>query len=167
LESKVDDVDWKLLLELQRNARLSYSELGRRVGLTSPAVAERVHRLEEAGVITGYRVDLDVQKLGHTLTAVIRLQTTEGGCARFARFAPDFPEIHECLRVTGGDSYVMKVVVASIPHLESFIDRLATHGTTITSIVLSAPVTRRLVEPPGPVVPQAAPTALFPDAAGK
>lgn len=148
MESKVDDIDWKLLYELQRNARLSYSELGRRVGLTSPAVAERVHRLEEAGVITGYRVDLNVQKLGHAVTAVIRLQMSEGGCARFVRVAPEFPEIHECLRVTGADSYIIKVVVASIGHLESFLDRLSTHGTTITSVVLSTPVTHRVVEPP-------------------
>ena len=151
MESKVDDVDWKLLRELQRNARLSYSELGRRVGLTSPAVAERVHRLEESGVITGYRVDLNVQKLGHTVMAVIRLQMPDGGCGRFVRVAPEFPEIHECLRVTGADSYIIKVVVASIGHLESFLDRLSTHGTTITSIVLSSPVTHRVVEPPDAV----------------
>jgi Lrp/AsnC family leucine-responsive transcriptional regulator len=149
LEFKVDGIDWKLLLELQQNARLSFSELGRRVGLTPPAVAERVRRLEEAEVITGYRVDLDTEKLGHTVTAVIRLQIPEGGCARFAPIAPEIPEIHECHRITGGDSYVMKVVVPSIRHLESLLDRLAVHGTTITSIVLSSPVTHRIVEPPG------------------
>ena len=135
--SKVDDVDWRLLLELQQNARTSFSELGRRVGLTPPAVAERVRRLEEAGVIKGYRVDLDVQRLGYTVTAVIRLQIPEGGCARFARIAPEFHEIHECYRITGSNSYVLKVVLPSIQHLESLIDRLATHGTTITSVVLS------------------------------
>ena len=101
--SKVDDVDWRLLLELQQNARTSYSELGRRVGLTAPAVAERVRRLEETGIIKGYRVDLDVERLGYTVTAVIRLQIPEGGCARFARIAPEFPEIHECYRITGSD----------------------------------------------------------------
>jgi Lrp/AsnC family transcriptional regulator, leucine-responsive regulatory protein len=148
LVSKVDDVDWRLLLELQQNARTSYSELGRRVGLTAPAVAERVRRLEETGIIKGYRVDLDVERLGYTVTAVIRLQIPEGGCARFARIAPEFPEIHECYRVTGSDSYVLKVVLPSIRHLESLIDRLATHGTTITSIVLSTPLDHRLVEPP-------------------
>jgi Lrp/AsnC family leucine-responsive transcriptional regulator len=148
LVSKVDDVDWRLLLELQQNARTSYSELGRRVGLTAPAVAERVRRLEETGIIKGYRVDLDVERLGYTVTAVIRLQIPEGGCARFARIAPELPEIHECYRVTGSDSYVLKVVLPSIRHLESLIDRLATHGTTITSIVLSTPLDHRLVEPP-------------------
>jgi Lrp/AsnC family transcriptional regulator, leucine-responsive regulatory protein len=153
LVSKVDDVDWRLLLELQQNARTSFSELGRRVGLTAPAVAERVRRLEETGVIKGYRVDLDVQRLGYTVTAVIRLQIPEGGCARFARIAPEFREIHECYRITGSDSYVLKVVLPSIQHLESLIDRLATHGTTITSVVLSTPLDHRLVEPPFPPLP--------------
>ena len=99
------------------------------MGLTAPAVAERVRRLEETGIIKGYRVDLDVERLGYTVTAVIRLQIPEGGCARFARIAPEFPEIHECYRVTGSDLYVLKVVLPSIRHLESLIDRLATHGT--------------------------------------
>jgi Lrp/AsnC family leucine-responsive transcriptional regulator len=154
LVSKVDDVDWRLLLELQQNARTSYSELGRRVGLTAPAVAERMRRLEETGVIKGYRVDLDVQRLGYTVTAVIRLQIPEGGCARFAHIAPEFSEIHECYRITGSDSYILKVVLPSIQHLESLIDRLATHGTTITSIVLSTPLDRRLVEPPEALAPE-------------
>lgn len=162
--SKVDDVDWRLLLELQQNARTSYSELGRRVGLTAPAVAERVRRLEETGIIKGYRVDLDVERLGYTVTAVIRLQIPEGGCARFARIAPGFSEIHECYRVTGSDSYVLKVVLPSIRHLESLIDRLATHGTTITSIVLSTPLDHRLVEPPDAQDAQDAPGV--PDALG-
>jgi Lrp/AsnC family transcriptional regulator, leucine-responsive regulatory protein len=160
LVSKVDDVDWRLLLELQQNARTSFSELGRRVGLTAPAVAERVRRLEEAGVIKGYRVDLDVQRLGYTVTAVIRLQIPEGGCARFARIAPEFHEIHECYRITGSDSYVLKVVLPSIQHLESLIDRLATHGTTITSVVLSTPLDHRLVEPPDAPAPLEEPHAV-------
>jgi Lrp/AsnC family leucine-responsive transcriptional regulator len=88
---------------------------------------------------------------------MIRLQIPEGGCARFVRFAPEFPEIQTCDRVTGGDSYIMRVVLASIQHLESLLDRLATHGTTITSIVLSSPVTHRILEPPGLV--EAAATA--------
>ena len=148
MESKVDDVDWRLLFELQQNARITFSELGRRVGLTAPAVAERVRRLEEAGVIVGYRVDLDVRRLGFPVTAIIRLQMTEGSCARFAAVAPEFAEVQECHRVTGGDSYVMKVVVASIQHLESLLDRLGVHGTTTTSVVLSSPVQHRTVEAP-------------------
>jgi Lrp/AsnC family leucine-responsive transcriptional regulator len=83
------------------------------------------------------------------VTAVIRLQIPEGGCARFAPIAPEIPEIRECHRVTGDDSYVMKVVLSSIRHLESLLDRLAVHGTTVTSIVLSSPVTHRVVGPPG------------------
>ena len=146
--SKVDDVDWRLLLELQQNARTSYSELGRRVGLTAPAVAERVHRLEETGIIKGYRVDLDVERLGYTVTAVIRLQIPEGGCAPASPASPPSSRVHECYRVTGSNSYVLKVVLPSIRHLKSLIDRLATHGTTITSIVLSTPLDHRLVGPP-------------------
>src|SRR5919109_777696 len=146
-DSALDDVGWRLLCELQENARLSYSELGRRVGLTAPAVAERLRRMEEAGVVAGYRVDLRLDKIGLPLTAIIRLTCAEGWCARFgALVAKDFPETLECYRVAGSDSYVMKVAVASVQHLEGLIDRLNPYGETTTSLVLSTPVAHRKIE---------------------
>ncbi|HEX2033364.1 MAG TPA: Lrp/AsnC family transcriptional regulator [Chloroflexota bacterium] len=151
LGSALDEIDWRLLVALQENARVTFSELGRRVGLTAPAVAERVRRLEDLGIISSYQVSLNLERLGLPVAAVVRLVTTEGGCAAFAGVAPTFPEVRECHRVTGSDSYVLKVSLPSIQHLESLLDRLSAYGTTTTSLILSSPVTRRVVEGPSPV----------------
>src|SRR6266542_5044913 len=146
-ERLLDDVGWQLLRELQSNARLGFTELGRRVGLTPPAVAERVRRMEEAGLISGYRVELNLEKLGLTVPAIVRMSATTVGCARLSAMAKDWPEVLECHRVTGSDSVVMKVAVRSVQELESFIDRVTPFGTTTTSLILSSPVTNRIIEP--------------------
>ncbi len=138
----------QILAELQQNARLSYSELGRRVGLTPPAVAERIHRMEEAGIIEGYRAVVNLERIGLPLLALIRIACNEHNCQQFGALAKDIPEILECCRVTGGDSYIAKVAVTSVQHLESLIDRLMLYGETITALVLSSPVTHRIVLPP-------------------
>jgi len=144
----LDDTGWQLLHALQQNARLSYSELGQRVGLSSPAVAERIHRMEDAGIISGYHVEINRSKLGYPITAIIRMSTSPGDqCSRFATFVQEIPEVLECYRVTGSDSLIMKVMASSVEHLESLIDRLSAHGQLTTSMVLSAPVTRRVVKP--------------------
>ncbi|MGH2461690.1 MAG: Lrp/AsnC family transcriptional regulator [Chloroflexota bacterium] len=148
-EALLDDVNWKILEELQNNARLSFTELGRRVGLTAPAVAERVRRLEDAGVIEGYRAELNLEKLGLPLLALIRVATGDGMCGQFADVAKGIPEVIECRRVTGGDSYVMKAAVTSVRHLEALLDRLTRYGQTVTSLVLSSPVTHRTIVRPG------------------
>ena len=147
-EGLLDDVNWRILSELQQNARLSYSELGRRVGLTPPAVAERIHRMEEAGIIEGYHAVLNLERVGLPLLALIRIACSERNCQTFGILAKDIPEILECCRVTGGDSYIVKVAVSSVQHLESLIDRLMPYGETITALVLSSPVTHRIVLPP-------------------
>jgi len=148
IEKLLDDTGWQLLHALQQNARLSYSELGQRVGLSSPAVAERIHRMEDAGIISGYHVELNRSKLGYPITAIIRMSTSPGDqCSRFATFVQEIPEVLECYRVTGSDSLIMKVMASSVEHLESLIDRLSAHGQLTTSMVLSAPVTRRVVKP--------------------
>ncbi len=144
----LDEVSWQILVELQENARLSYSELGRRVGLTAPAVADRVRRLEEAGIIEGYRVALNLDKIGLPLLAYIRIATHERMAVPFGSVAKDFPEVLECHRVTGGDSYIVKVAVSSVRHLETLLDRLVHYGETVTSIVLSQIVTHRVIEAP-------------------
>lgn len=146
-KATLDDISWTIVRALQENARLSYTELGRRVKLTPPAVAERVRRLEEAGVIAGYHADLDPVRVGLPLTAFIRVKCYGGRCADLGTFALDLPEVVECHRVTGEESYVVKVMVRSVEHLQGLIDRLMPYGDTTTSVVLSSPVTHRALDP--------------------
>jgi len=143
---ELDDIGWALLRELQENARLSFSELGRRVGLTPPAVADRVRRMEEAGIIRGYRVDVDTARVGLPLTAVIRVTHRGVNCLELGRIVSEYPEVLECHRITGAESYSMKVALRSVEHLQELIDRLMPFGETVTSIVLSSPVTHRSIE---------------------
>lgn len=145
-EKLLDDIGWHILQELQQNARLSFAELGRRVGLSIPAVTERVHRMEDAGIITGYHADVNPEKVGLPITAFIRMNITGNVSSQIVGLMNDLTEVSECHRGTGGDSFIMKVRVASIAHLEHVIERLLPYGTTTTSIVLSSPVTKRLIE---------------------
>jgi Lrp/AsnC family leucine-responsive transcriptional regulator len=149
LETKLDDTSWRILSELQQNARISFTELGRRVNLTPPAVADRVRRLEEAGVIAGYRVQLDNERIGLPLVAIVRLRAPGEKCGEFARVieGDGFPEIIDAHRITGTESYVLKAVLRDVEHLEHLIDRLMPWGETTTSVVLSSPVTHRVIEP--------------------
>nr|BBH87022.1 AsnC family transcriptional regulator [Thermosporothrix sp. COM3] len=144
IEKLLDPIGWKLLHALQENARLSYSELGQRVGLTSPAVAERIRKMEDAGIISGYHAEINRAKLGFALTAFIRMQVHAGErYSRFATFAKDIPEVLECYRITGSDAMILKVMAASMEHLETLIERISVYGMLTTSLVLSASVTRR------------------------
>jgi Lrp/AsnC family transcriptional regulator, leucine-responsive regulatory protein len=145
-EKLLDDIGWHILQELQQNARLSFAELGRRVGLSIPAVTERVHRMEDAGIITGYHADVNPEKVGLPITAFIRMNITGNVSSQIVGLMNDLTEVSECHRGTGGDSFIMKVRVASISHLEHVIEKLLPYGTTTTSIVLSSPVTKRLIE---------------------
>ena len=144
--SMLDEIDRKILLELQSDARTSYAELGRRVGLTTPAVIERVRKLEDAGVITGYRAEIDTAKIGLPITAFVRMSITGVDYSRIIEVAEQSNEVLECHRGTGGDSFIMKVAVASVEHLQEIIDKLTPYGITTTAIVLSSPVKRRVIE---------------------
>ena len=151
----LDQIGWKLLHELQINGRLSYAELGRRVGLTTPAVVERVRRMEEAGIILGFHADVDPIKVGMPITAFIRMSVVGDVFSKIVNTVKNSPEVVECHRGTGADSFIMKVHVRSVEHLESLIDRLTPMGTTSTSIVLSSPVEKREVvkaEEPAPAL---------------
>ncbi|MCL4837780.1 MAG: Lrp/AsnC family transcriptional regulator [Thermoanaerobaculia bacterium] len=152
-ERMLDATGWRLLQELQEDARLSFAELGRRVGLSTPAVAERVRNLEAAGLVRGYRAEIDLAKLGLPILAFVRMSVVGDVLGRITAVAQELPEVLECHRGTGDDSFVMKVAVASVEHLEHLIDRLTPFGTTSTSIVLSSPVPRRTVAPPPPPAP--------------
>ncbi len=142
----IDGIDRKILRELQENARISYAELGRRIGLTTPAVIERIRKLEDAKIITGYRAEIDTAKVGLPITAFIRMSISGVDYSRIIIVAEKSKEVLECHRGTGGDSFIMKVAVADVEHLQNLIDKLTPYGITTTAIVLSSPVKNRVIE---------------------
>jgi Lrp/AsnC family leucine-responsive transcriptional regulator len=142
----IDDIDRKILNELQMDARIRYAELGRRVGLTTPAVIERVRKLEDSGIVTGYRAEIDPSKVGLPITAFIRMSISGVDYSHIIEVAEESDEVLECHRGTGGDSFIMKVAVSSVEHLQEVIDRLTPYGITTTTIVLSSPVKRRVIQ---------------------
>jgi Lrp/AsnC family leucine-responsive transcriptional regulator len=138
-----DATNRRILEELQGDGRLSLAELGRRVGLSPPAVAERVQRLERDGVITGYHASVNPRALGYALTTVIRIRPAPRQIPKVAELARDTPEIVECHRITGEDCFFMKATVRDVAHLEELIDRFVVYGQTTTSIIQSSPVPGR------------------------
>ncbi|HET6433422.1 Lrp/AsnC family transcriptional regulator [Dyella sp.] len=148
MESKtdLDSKDWQLLEALQHDARLGYAELGRLVRLSAPAVAERVKRLEEAGVITGYRAVVEPKRLGYSIDAMVRLRCDGGVCRRIGAIVEDIPEVLDCRRLAGEDSALLRIVAMSINHLETVLDRvLKIHPSisTTTLVVLQTPHANR------------------------
>lgn len=148
LETALDEVDWRLLEELQRDGRLSFNELSRRVALSAPAVAERVRRLESRGVITGYHAEVDPAAVGLRVTALVRLQCYGPTCLLRDEQALHRPEILRLFRVTGDACCVLFVAVPTMVHFERLIDDLAEHGRPSSTMVLSTPVPRRGVRRP-------------------
>jgi Lrp/AsnC family transcriptional regulator, leucine-responsive regulatory protein len=142
----IDDVDLRILTELQTNARVSFAELGRRVALSAPAVAERVQRLEDTGVITGYHAEVDPRRLGFPVTVMIRVRPAIRELDRIAKIAEEIPEIVECYRMTGEDCFYFTMHLRSVEDLEPIIDRFTPYGRTTTSLIQSAPVPRRPIE---------------------
>lgn len=136
----MDAVDRRLLRELQADARLSFNELSRRVNLSSPAVAERVRRLEAAGVITGYRAHVDLAKVGRPVTALVQVQCYGPRCILRDPSVLDWPEVLQLHRVTGPACCVLMVGVPTMPEFELLIDRLAEYGQPASMLVLSSPV---------------------------
>ena len=142
-DGALDTTNLRLIDELQSNARLSLAELGRRVGLSAPAVAERLARLEADGTVTGYRAVVDPRALGYSLTVVIRVRPAPRELKKVAELARCTPEVVECHRITGEDCYFMKAHVRDVTHMEEVIDVFAVYGQTTTSIVQSSPVPLR------------------------
>lgn len=147
---RLDAVNVRLLAELHDNPRLSMSELARRVGMSAPAVTERVARLEAAGVIAGYRMDVDPAALGMPVTALVRVRPGPGQLPKVAATARETPQVVECHRITGEDCFFLKVHAPSIPELEEILDRFLIFGQTTTSIVVSTPVPARPLPLPLP-----------------
>ena len=145
IESTPDDISWQILEALQEDARIPYSELGRRIGMSPPAIAERVRRLEEDGIITGYRAEVNLERVGFPILAYIRLQAGEDCQNTGQTIVRNIPEVLECYRVTGTDDYIMKAATHSVSALESLIDRVASYGSCITSLVLSTPLKSRII----------------------
>jgi Lrp/AsnC family leucine-responsive transcriptional regulator len=139
----LDATDLRILTELQLNARVSLAELGRRVGLSAPAVGDRVQRLEETGVITGYHAAVDPKTLGFPVTLRVRVRPAVRELARIAKIAQEIPEIVECYRMTGDDCYDFLMHLRSVDRLEPILDRFTPYGRTTTSLIQSAPVPRR------------------------
>ena len=143
----LDDIGRQILRILQEDGRISFNELGRRVGLSSPAVAERVRRMEEAGIILGYRAVVDQARIGYPIMAYIRLSTSVSHLPQADELANSIPEVVECHHLTGSDGVILKVVVSSVGHLEDVISQMGVCGMTTTSIVLSSPVLGRPIDP--------------------
>ncbi|TMR37921.1 Lrp/AsnC family transcriptional regulator [Nonomuraea zeae] len=146
----MDSVNTRLLAELHADPRLSMSELARRVGMSAPAVTERVQRLQRAGVIAGFRMEVAPEALGMTVTALVRVRPGPGQLPRVAEAARRTPNVVECHRITGEDCFILKVHAPSMAGLEEIIDRFVIHGQTTTSIVVSTPVPLRPLPIPDP-----------------
>ncbi len=143
----VDELSGRLLHLLAADPRRGASELARELGVSAPTVRDRIRRLEEAGVIRGYRLDVDPTALGRPIAAWIRLRPGPGQMSRITELAERTPEVSECHRISGEDCFLFKVHVPELSDLESVLDRFLLHGQTTSSLVVSTPV------PPRPVLP--------------
>lgn len=149
MDNKLDAINWVILEELQTNARISMAALGRKVGLTTPAVAERIKKLEDVGLIRGYYTKLSYRDVGYQLKAIITLKVFMGKLKPFLEKVTEYEEVINCYRITGNENIILEVVLLDQHHLEKFIDKLILYGETKTHIVLSnvienAPIKKQL-----------------------
>ena len=146
----LDSVNLRLLTELQASPRLPTAELARRIGMSAPAVAERLQRLERAGVIAGYQLDIDPAAVGLPVTAFARIRPMPGSLPKIAELAAETTQVTECYRITGDDCFLIKLHAPAIEQLEAILDRFLAYGNTTTSIVVSTPVPKRPPPLPAP-----------------
>ena len=140
---ELDAIDQHVLSELQFDARVSMAELGRRVGLSAPAVTERVVRLERAGVISGYHATVNPKAIGYPIAAIVRIRPAAQQLRKIPELALDTPEVVACHRITGEDCFLLELHLRDMDDLEEILDRFVLFGQTTTSIVHSSPVARR------------------------
>lgn len=133
----IDSLNWKILQCLQQNARQSNAAIGRKVGISSPAVSERIKKMEDLAIITGYKTLVSPFEVGYQLKAIITLDAFAGKLKPFLQLVKTYDEVLNCYRVTGNENIVMEVVLKNQKHLETFIDQLISYGETKTQIVLS------------------------------
>ncbi len=138
-----DNIDWSILMLLQQNARYTNTEIGRRVGLTSPAVSERIRKMEDMGIILGYRADIAPTATGHQLKAIVTLKVFTGRLKPFLELVKNFREVINCYRITGVENIIMEVILYDQQHLGQFIDKVIPYGETRTHIVLTNVVENR------------------------
>jgi Lrp/AsnC family leucine-responsive transcriptional regulator len=143
----IDDIDCEILAELQANARIPFAELGRRVALSTPAVIERVRRLEEKHVILGYRTLVDPAKVGLPVRAFVKVTVAGDMLAKFSALVRTLPEVLECHRVTGAESFMVQVAVRDVTHMEEVIDSMMPYVSTNTSMILASPVPSNSILP--------------------
>jgi Lrp/AsnC family leucine-responsive transcriptional regulator len=148
VQMHLDQIDQRIIGELTTDGRVPMAELGRRVNLSPPAASERVQRLEQAGVITGYRAVVNPRAIGYQLTAIVRVKPSPGQLHRIPELALQIPEIGECHRITGEDCFYLKLHLRSIDELTSLLDRFLAYGETTTSIINASPILHR--DPPVP-----------------
>ena len=148
-ESLLDERNLQLLKLLRGDPRMSISELARRVGMSAPAVRERIQRLEESGVIAGYRVDIDPRALGYTIAAFVRIKPIPGQLPNIIELAQRLPQVTECHRVTGEDCFIVKIYLESLDTLDRILDQFLVFGNTATMLVQSTPVAARGLPLPG------------------
>ena len=141
---ELDKTSWSILTCLQENARASFADIGREVGLSAPAVAERMLKLEESGIIQGYRIDVDYEKTGYALKALIAFSAHSGKFNSFLTYVEKLDAVLECHRVTGNHCIYLKVVAENSGHLQEMLARMMEYGDTTTSIILSSPITHRV-----------------------
>ncbi|NRB58488.1 MAG: Lrp/AsnC family transcriptional regulator [Winogradskyella sp.] len=144
----MDNLNWKILKLLQQNSRMSNAEIGRRVGISSPAVNERIKKMEDAEIIEGYTTFVSPLETGYQLKAIITLRAFMGMLKPFLEKVKTYDEVVNCYRITGNENIVMEVVLKNQKHLESFIDQLITYGETKTQIVLSHVIKHSEIKPP-------------------
>ncbi len=142
----IDDIGWMLLTELQDDARISFRELGKRVGLSAPAVAERVRKLEEAGVIRGFHAELDLEAIGMPIIAMVRATPTGGDHGQLEEVALGLPEVREAHRVSGSEHMWMKISARSLSHLDGVLQSFWNVADTTTNLVLRTVVHQRPVD---------------------
>jgi len=141
---KIDKLNWLILEELQQNARVPLTEISKKVGLSSPSIAERIQKMEDAGIIVGYTAKIDMEALGNSLGVYISIKIRFGQVQNFEEYIKTVPEISECHKLTGHDCMLMKGYVKNPTHLENLNERLTVYGELTTSLILSSIISKKV-----------------------